>query len=171
MPDDSLAQVTSHHASGNRSMSRKGGSSPSFLWSTSIGANKKMGLEKGVSFVDFSPKLDCPLSHSLPRDANCKLLKVFTCDRPNFFNLQCNKIMRSSYKESRTILNFSQRCFLQDKFSFVTCWSQLAMQFCENDPIRTSRLLAGGFKLVAGERVLNTFQVALCKLRKNTVNA
>ena len=59
---------------------------------------------------------------------------------------------------------FSQR--YETSLLRVTCQPQLATQFCENGPIRARLLLAGDFKLVTGERVVNTFQLAPCKLRK-----
>ena len=92
----------------------------------------------------------------------CKLQERFHRNI-TFCNLQCNKnAALISCKKSRTILKFSQRC--------ETSCRVPATQFCENELIRACVLLTGDFKLADGVRVVNNFQWARCKLRKNISN-
>ena len=89
----------------------------------------------------------CNLSCNKRCETSCK--KNFTCNTPFLQPATATKCCVSSCKKRRNILN--SFATLRDKLPRVTCQSQLAKQFCENEAIRVRLSLAGDFKLAERE--------------------
>ena len=103
----------------------------------------------------------CNLSRNKRCEISCKT--DFTCNTPVLQPATATKCCVASCKKSRNILNFSQRC------ETSCCLWHVHRNLQRNfGKIRQSfarrRFQAGG------ERVVNNFQWARCKLRKNIAN-